>query len=79
MIDYVIKYLESKLFWVRDITDNTSIPKSTANYYLKNPDKLRKANDYNISQLYNYFKSLNLDDNNLNEYKRVTKVQFVKE
>lgn len=79
MIDCVIKYLESKLFRVRDITDNTSIPKSTVNYYLNNPDKVRKANDYNISQLYNYFKSLNLDDNNLNEYKRVTKVQFVKE
>lgn len=79
MIDYVIKYLESKLFRVRDITDNTSIPKSTANYYLKNPDKLRKANDYNISQLYNYFKSLNLDVYKLNQYKRVTTVEFVKE
>lgn len=79
MIDCVIKYLESKLFRVRDITDNTSIPKSTVNYYLKNPDRVRKANDYNISQLYNYFKSLNLDDNNLNNYKRVTIVEFVKE
>lgn len=79
MIDYVIKYLESKLFKVRDITDNTSIPKSTVNYYLKNPDNVRKSNKYNIRQLYNYFKSLNLDDNNLNNYKRVTKVEFVKE
>lgn len=79
MIDCVIKYLESKLFTVRVITDNTSISKSTANYYLKNPDRVRKANKYNIIQLYNYFKSLNLDDNNLNNYKRVTIVKFVKE
>lgn len=79
MIDCVIKYLESKLFTVRVITDNTSIPKSTVNYYLKNPDRVRKANEYNINQLYNYFKSLNLDDNNLNNYKRVTTVKFVKE
>lgn len=79
MIDCVIKYFKSGLFKVRDITDNTSIPKSTVNYYLKDPDKLNKANDYNISQLYNYFKSLNLDSNNLSQYKRVTKVQFVKE
>lgn len=79
MIDYVIKYLESKLFTVRVITDNTSIPKSTVNYYLKDPNRVRKANEYNISQLYNYFKSLNLDVNNLNNYKRVTTVEFVKE
>ena len=79
MIDCVIKYFKSGLFKVRDITDNTSIPKSTVNYYLKDPDKLNKANYYNISQLYNYFKSLNLDINNLSQYKRVTKVQFVKE
>lgn len=79
MDEYVIKYLNSGLFKVRDLSDGTGLAKSTVSYYLKKPINIKRANPYNLKQLYYYFKSLNLDSNNLNQYKRVTKVQFVKE
>lgn len=75
--EYVRKFLICEAIKPIDIANNTKVKQSTC-YYLKEvPNRIYKASTLIVDELYLYFRSLNLDENNLSKVKRVTKVTFV--
>lgn len=77
--EYVEKFLNCKVFKAKDILNNTELSQSLVYYLLSNPKKIYKTKAKNVNDLYLYFKSFNLDENKLNNVKRVTRVTYVNE
>lgn len=74
---YDYKFLACKSILATDISNNTSIPQSTAYYFKVKPKRILKARIEYIDEMFQYFKSLGLDENKLDYVTRETRVVFL--
>lgn len=75
-ISYDYKYINSGLFKPIEIYKYINIPLNTIRYYFKDPNKIRRARENYINEFYNYFKSLNLDENKLDKYEKIYIIEY---
>lgn len=78
-VDYVIKFLKCKTIRNKDIAQGSGIALQTI-YYLKyDLSRVKRLSAINLNNLFMYFKSLNLDENNLTKVKRTINVVYTQE
>ena len=75
--EYDYKFLACRSILATDISNNTSVPQSTAYYFKVKPKRILKARTGYIDEMFQYFKSLGLDENKLEHVTRETRVVFL--
>nr|DAK30867.1 MAG TPA: hypothetical protein [Caudoviricetes sp.] len=75
--EYDYKFLACGSILATDVSNNTSIPQSTAYYFKVKPERILKARSGYIDEMFQYFKSLGLDENKLDRVTRETRVVFL--
>lgn len=75
--EYDYKFLNCSSILATDVSNNTSIPQSTAYYFKVKPERILKARSGYIDDMFQYFKSLGLDENKLDRVTRETQVVFL--
>lgn len=75
--EYDYKFLTCGPILATDISNNTSIPQSTAYYFKVKPKRILRARSAYIDEMFQYFKSLGLDENKLDCVTRETRVVFL--
>lgn len=75
--EYDYKFLVCESILAIDISNNTSIPQSTAYYFKVKPERIFKARSGYVDEMFQYFKSLGLDENKLDRVTRETRVVFL--
>lgn len=75
--EYDYKFLTCESILATDVSNNTSIPQSTAYYFKVKPERILKARSSYIDEMFQYFKSLGLDENRLDYVTRETRVVFL--
>lgn len=75
--EYDYKFLSCGSILATDVSNNTSIPQSTAYYFKVKPERILKARSGYIDEMFQYFKSLGLDENKLDCVTRETRVVFL--
>lgn len=75
--EYDYKFLGCRSILATDISNNTNIPQSTVYYFKVKPKRILKARSGYIDEMFQYFKSLGLDENKLDCVTRETRVVFL--
>lgn len=75
--EYDYKFLACRSILATDVSNNTDIPQSTVYYFKVKPERILKARSGYIDEMFQYFKSLGLDENKLDHVTRETHVVFL--
>ncbi len=75
--EYCFKFLCCKAIKPIDISNNTDVAQSSAYFYKQVPKRILKAKREVVDDMFIYFKSLGLDEDNLKNVTRETVVEFI--